>query len=75
MKSKFHNTYKKYDYNITLKILRIAQVISSLSIIIVSFKLLASARVVCNIVYVQVRGQIHKKLRRENKFLSKLIIF
>jgi hypothetical protein len=75
MKSKFHNTYKKYDYNITLKILRIAQVISSLSIIIVSFKLLASARVVCNIVYVQVKGQIHKKLRRENKFLSKLIIF
>jgi hypothetical protein len=30
MKSKFHNTYKKYDYNITLKISRIARVISSL---------------------------------------------
>ena len=29
MKSKFHNTYKKYDYNITLKILHVARVISS----------------------------------------------
>jgi hypothetical protein len=35
-------------------------------IIVVSFKLLASTRIVCNIVYMQVRGQIHRKLCCEN---------
>ena len=29
IKSKFYNTYEKYDYNIALKILRIVRVISS----------------------------------------------
>jgi hypothetical protein len=33
---------------------------------VVSFKLLASTRIVCNIVYVQVRCQIHRKLRCKN---------
>jgi hypothetical protein len=42
---------------------------------IVSFKLLASARVICNIVYVQAQGRIHRELHRENRFLSKLILF
>ena len=41
----------------------------------VNFKVLASARVVCNIVYVQVQSRIYKELCCENKFLSKLILF
>ena len=41
---------------------------------VVSFKLLASARVICNIVCVQVRGRIHRELHHENQFLSKLIL-
>jgi hypothetical protein len=31
-------------------------------LIVVSFKVLASVQIVCNIVYVQVRGQIYKEL-------------
>jgi hypothetical protein len=34
MKNKFHNTYEKYNYNITLRIPCIARVISSLTIMI-----------------------------------------
>ena len=37
MKSKFYNTYKKYDYNITLKISRIAWVKSSFNLIFEQF--------------------------------------
>jgi len=32
----------------------------------VQILILASARIVCNIVYVQVRGRIHRELRCEN---------
>jgi hypothetical protein len=33
---------------------------------VVSFKILASARIVCNIVYVQVQGRIYRELCYEN---------
>jgi hypothetical protein len=51
------------------KVLRVGLMVG-----VVSFKLLASARVICNIVYVQVQGQIHRELRHENQFLSKSIL-
>jgi hypothetical protein len=38
----------------------------SLDTVVVSFKVLASKRIVCNIVCMQVRGQIYKELCCEN---------
>jgi hypothetical protein len=35
---------------------------------IVSFKVFTNARIVCNIVCMQVRGRIHCELRSENQF-------
>jgi hypothetical protein len=51
------------------KVLRVGLMVG-----VVSFKLLASAQVICNIVCVQVQGQIHRELRHENQFLSKSIL-
>jgi hypothetical protein len=36
--------------------------------VVVIFKILSSARIVCNIVCVQVRGRIHRELHIENNF-------